>query len=622
MTVRGRPAQQLRGKGYVLAIGGHAKSPSVASSGIPEIRFELPPSPAAPVPPRGPFHERVKSYTTDPDELLPELVKDLEAVSDTWALGTSEQRVKQTNVAESSSVASTGSPTLAARPVMLSPLDILAVLKSTTVAIRSVRNYLVVLPEDHDDSPPPATTLLSPSLSPRNKPVPLPPQSGVTPLSLIRQLALELLGVLRGIEEKYRLPMTEEASDVLSDYGSVSNRSRVPSPGSDGSESGTSFAFSMVKPKGIEREILVYSDDEDDINKEELDEKRETWDEKLVLGGGWLYRQNVTLLDLEKEREVVAHYLEAVDKLIFGGETPLHQRGWAFALQRLLARRRRSANSEQLSPNPGDIQAGHVRGNRVVSNGLLDAMRAMVVNEENESEPPSPASHDFWDEGHLPDWAKATCFVDDLLGEYFTPRPTASLLKLFTGRASAVLHHLLPPELSQHLPPVDLPPDREALLLALSSGQLLCVAYNIGIRRSKKPWGYINKAAIHDIAALEAETLTKAAQENASGKKRTWTFRRTENLRLWAACVPIASTVIGDSPHNPQRSQTAIHAPTRLKFPAQRYILTNKHSSFFADSNHHCFPSIGPSNAVRRAHCRKARGTLGGHARTCTIQVG
>jgi len=104
----------------------------------------------------------------------------------------------------------------------------------------------------------------------------------------------------------------------------------------------------------------------------------------------------------------------------------------------------------------------------------------------------------------------------------------------------AVLHHLLPPELSQHLPPADLPPDREALLLALSSGQLLCVAYNVGIRRSKKPWGYINKTAIHDIAALEAENRTKAAQEQASGKKRTWTFRRTENLRLWAACVPAA----------------------------------------------------------------------------------
>jgi len=418
---RGRPAQELRGKGYVLAIGGHTKSPSVTSSGIPEIRFELPPSPAVPVPQSSPFHERVKSYKTDPDEHLPELVNDLEAVSDIWALGTSEQRVEQTRVAESSSAA--GSPTQASRAVMLSPLDILVVLKLTTAAVRSVRNYLVVLPEDHDYSPPPLNTLLSPSMSPRNNPVPLPRQSGDTPLSLIRQLALELLGVLRDIEEKYRLAMTEETSDALSDHGSLSARSRVPSPGSDDSESGTSFAFSMVKAKGVDRGILVYSDEEDDMNKEELEEKRETWDEKLVLGGGWLYRQNVTLLDLEKEREVVAHYLEAVDKLIFGGETPLLQRGWTFALQRLRARQRRSANSENLSPNPGVIQAGHVRGNRVVSNGLLDAMKAMVVSEESESQPPSPTSYEFWDETHLPEWAKVTCFVGDLLGGYFLPRP-------------------------------------------------------------------------------------------------------------------------------------------------------------------------------------------------------
>lgn len=387
------------------------------SGGVPEIRFELPPSPAVPVPSRRPFHTRVKSYETDPDELLPELIKDLEAVSDIWALGTSGQRVEQTPVAESSTAASVGSPTTAARAVMLSPLDILAVLKLTTTAVRSVRNYLVVLPDDYDyNYSPPHDTFQSPSLSPRSKPVPLPRQSD-TPLNLIRQVALEVLGVLRDIEEKYRLPMTEEVSDVYSDHGSGSTRSRVPSPGSDDSESGTSFAFSVVKPKGIDRGILVYSDDEDDINKEEPEEKRETWDEKLVLGGGWLYRQNITLLDLEKEREEVAHYLETVDKLIFGGETPLHERGWAFALQRLRARQRRSANAEKLSPSPGEIRAGHVRGNRAVSSGLLDAMRATVVSEESESQPSSPMPLEFWDEDHLPDWAKATCFVDDLLGE-------------------------------------------------------------------------------------------------------------------------------------------------------------------------------------------------------------
>ena len=197
-----------------------------------------------------------------------------------------------------------------------------------------------------------------------------------------------------------------------------------------------------------------------------------------------------------------------------------------------------------------------------------------------------------------------------------------SLLILFTGRASAVLHYLLPPELSKHLPPIDLPPDRETLLLALSSGQLLCVAYNTGVRRSKKPWGYINKPAIHDIAALEAEAQTKGAQAEANGKKRAWTFRRTENLRLWAACVPVTPSILIDSLRSLQRPQIAVHALTRLKFPTQWYILTIKYSSPFTGSSYHRFPSTGTASAIRRTYSRKARGALGGHAGNRTIQVG
>ena len=69
------------------------------------------------------------------------------------------------------------------------------------------------------------------------------------------------------------------------------------------------------------------------------------------------------------------------------------------------------------------------------------------------------------------------------------------------------------------------------ILRALSSGQLLCNAYNTAVRRSRKPWGYVSKDAIHDIAALEE------AQGGDGGEagKRGWTFRRTDNLRLWAA---------------------------------------------------------------------------------------
>ena len=75
--------------------------------------------------------------------------------------------------------------------------------------------------------------------------------------------------------------------------------------------------------------------------------------------------------------------------------------------------------------------------------------------------------------------------------------------------------------------------DHGATLKALSSGQLLCHAYNHAVRRSRKPWGYVSKDAIHDIAALEEAQSTQGTETN----KRGWTFRRTDNLRLWAAYV-------------------------------------------------------------------------------------
>lgn len=104
---------------------------------------------------------------------------------------------------------------------------------------------------------------------------------------------------------------------------------------------------------------------------------------------------------------------------------------------------------------------------------------------------------------------------------------------LSLGRLHALLQALLPSSLQHLLPPA--PSDRATLLGALASGQLLCTAYNTGVRRSRKPWGLVNRDAIHDIAALEAQSV---AEEDSERARRGWTFRRTDNLRLWAACVP------------------------------------------------------------------------------------
>ena len=101
------------------------------------------------------------------------------------------------------------------------------------------------------------------------------------------------------------------------------------------------------------------------------------------------------------------------------------------------------------------------------------------------------------------------------------------ILTTVTGRMHAFLKSVLPSPLATIIP--DDPADRETILDKLASGQLLCVAYNAAVRQSRKPWGYISQDSIHDIAALEASA--EAGEASRSG----WTFRRSDNLRLWAA---------------------------------------------------------------------------------------
>ena len=98
------------------------------------------------------------------------------------------------------------------------------------------------------------------------------------------------------------------------------------------------------------------------------------------------------------------------------------------------------------------------------------------------------------------------------------------------GRLYALLRSTLPSSLQPLLPT---PGNKDDLLQALSSGQLLCVAYNTALRRSRKPWGYISRDSIHDIATLEAQSLQDGSKDNE--QRRGWTFRRTDNLRLWVA---------------------------------------------------------------------------------------
>ncbi|KIJ47808.1 hypothetical protein M422DRAFT_74784 [Sphaerobolus stellatus SS14] len=536
-----------------------ALGPGILNTAIPHPRLAsdivLPPTPVLPPSLRPAFPPYVKTYQVDPEVLKPGVIEDLEATQRAWRIGSAQATSQEGGQAPESDSTT---------------LNVLDLLKTTTRTIRSVRNYLVSLPDDFAAPRQAQTefrpsTLSPPTGTPRKSPQPAR-QTSNDPLSLVRRSALEILTMLRRLEESTRIPLTDEVYEVQSDSGSTSTRShtpggteRVASPfTTDDDDSMASFSFSVVKGPIQKNEILVWSDDEDVVN-EDAEEKKERWDEKLVLGGGWLYRQDVTMDQLSKEQETIGRYLDAVDTLLFGGGGGLSVRGWAREKEKFAAEKGRSKSRRQ---SAGDaegrslgigVASGSRRGRRVASAGMFDAMQNIVLSEEPEemedaledAEDAAEDSEVSVDDEDLPDWAKRSKFADD---------PFSRLMNL--------LITLLPAELIPLLPPLNDMTSRSNLLLRLSSGQILCAAYNIAIRRSRKPWGYINNDSIHDIAAMEAEA--EGAGEVEREKRRVgWTFRRTDNLRLWAAALRLRYMLnVGLTPPPAKsRSGTPLQSP-------------------------------------------------------------
>ncbi|EMD35736.1 hypothetical protein CERSUDRAFT_156446 [Gelatoporia subvermispora B] len=529
--------------GMVPAIGGPSGL-SIKPSRHVGRDFQLPPSPAIPPVVQPSFPPHIKIVETDPENLRPGVIEDLGGVASAWELdGTTPPQ---------------DTTLLTAGEVQKEEIDVLDVLKTTTRAVRSVRNYLMSLP-DESTGPTSHQSFRPQTLSstPMSKRQASQPNSPSDPLTRIRKSALEVLSVLREVEEKTRLPLEHDAYDAQSDHGSLPEHgtaSRSASPTEPAFLDGdTSVSISFIEISGHSRPVPVWEDEVDDFNQlsEEEREKRERWDERLVLSGGWLYRQDVRLVDLAREREVVARYVNTVDEVLFGG-TQDGKRGWHRERDRAL-RKERQERSKGRRVSAGDAieQSEPEMGRskrRVVSTGMLDAMRSLVVTEEPEGME-TVSEEDSVDDDELPDWAKRTTFIDDPL-----------------GRLRALLAASLPSHLQALLPPA--PPDGAALLKVLSAGQMLCVAYNTGVRRSRKPWGYVSKDAIHDIVALELQSSEDSTSEK---NKRGWTFRRTDNLRLWAAALKLRYLIPITSPSSLEpikRSRTPTPGDTPTGTPS------------------------------------------------------
>lgn len=403
------------------AVGGRGHVQSAPSAGS-LTEFHLPPSPEIPSPPLQIIEPHVRSYDIDPESLLPGVCEDLSLVAEAWSIGK------------------------ATRPTILppQPIDILDILKVTTRAIRSVRNYLLSLPDESAGTL--RANFRATHLGP-GKPT-ASQKDASDPLTRIRRSALEVLAMLRYMEEKFRVPLSDEAYDAQSDGGGsrgdshsqLTSPSRpilnllpseeaqdfspdVPSAQSDGA-----FTYSLVQVNGRYQQVPVWEEEEDvfQVVEEEQKEKRERWDERLVLAGGWLYQQNIQLADLEKERDLVSGYLDIVDEVIFEAHSSV-ERGWEREQRKYQVRYNSRMKGRRVSAGDGEgknlgkflsVQDG---GKRRVSTGMVDMLTSMSLNEETEAmlniaEDDEP--EETVDDELLPEWARRNTFVEDDLGWY------------------------------------------------------------------------------------------------------------------------------------------------------------------------------------------------------------
>jgi len=245
-----------------------------------------------------------------------------------------------------------------------------------------------------------------------------------------------------------------------------------------------------------------------------------------------------------------------VGEVLFGGnkEKGVNERGWETVRRKMVEKGDRGgARSKGRRVSTGDAASRSLEvitnkeeGKRRVSTGMLDLMSGLSLSEEPENMgdiQEDEEAEESVDDEDLPDWARRSTFVNDDL-----------------GRAHAIVSLFLPSSL---LPALEPPSPRTAFLASLSSGQLLCMAYNACVRKSKQPWGYVNKDGVHDIIALEkAEAGTTDGNADLGGKK-SWTFRRIDNLRLWVGALKLRYMLPIQVPSQPVASGIGISSPAR-----------------------------------------------------------
>ncbi|CAD6884897.1 unnamed protein product [Tilletia controversa] len=327
------------------------------------------------------------------------------------------------------------------------------------------------------------------------------------PLAVIRKSALDVLGMLRQLEESYRLPPDDPAyasassnfrrSSALESSASSASTGSAPKArafGSDVSGTGANASPSSSTILGSEGSAQPVEGEQQQGEGE----------------SGFLYRQGVRSDALQEERITVRNYVDTVD----------------YVLSAILNERRgggpgsvrsRSRISHQ---NYGSEYGGSSSRSSSVLGFTQSRGGAVGVSVEEEAEQ---------EEGEMEDLDSD---YEDGFGSARWNEP-GRVQGGLRQRLLTLFDEILPADLRLHLRSKG--PDSNSLLNTLADGHILCLAYNAALRRSRRPWGFIREEDIH---ALVGHTIPAEASK--------WTFRKIDNLRNLAAALRLRYAVVGE----------------------------------------------------------------------------
>lgn len=512
------------------------------------VSFDLPPSPKAGTYTRPRYLDVARPLEANTQAMRALLIADLQRLSDVWAL--SDWIASDSDVTAIRKVLSEGKFQVETTDTpQTTSADLLTIIDVTTKAIRSVRSYILALPQRsripttapnepigrdrykrqssfsgvsrpgqvgapvptrtseilHHDLTAGETSTSKPSLERRNSNT--QDVDDAEQLSIVRKAALEMLSALKDMEEK----------------------NRVEALVNNGEDGDTDVSSEAAKEDAAIRSALSSDPDESSVSAFA----------NTIARTGYLYRSDLKLSELASERKVLEGYLRTVNVVLTAAE--------ASTLESRRDRRRPS------SSGTNGTQEGAVNGELMQS-----ALGGTPSIRLDSSEAPTTM-------GSTSDWSAA--------GLSTAQRISRFMIDLCEGSVGRELDE------SRLYRLINAKDDLSRLLPLLYDGYLLCRAFNEAVRRSDKPWGYISSREMHDLEAEEAALLQKealrlkqaqedeavkfqtrsdrrSASEETSGVSKTethskslesenapsrpgWTFRRSENLRVWAAALKL-----------------------------------------------------------------------------------